>query len=130
MSIMQVSIMQVIPSSLFKAYVKKLAIIIATFTLVLLAWGNAFSCASANAATIDGVTDRVEGKIEKGIGTIERNKGDLLDNPRMEAEGGLKELKGSTKDTLGSAKNSLDDAKDTVENKSESIIDSVKDFFE
>ena len=122
--------MQVALPSLFKAYIKKLAIIIATLTLVLFAWGNAFSCSSANAATIDSVTDRLEGKMEKGIGTVERNKGDLLDNPKMEAEGGLRELKGSTKDTLGSAKNSLDDAKDTVEDKSGNIIDSVKDFFE
>ena len=114
-----------------KAYIKQLSILFITAAIVIFAWANILFLADtcANAATMDGVTDQIEGKVQSGFGSAERAKGDLLDNGKMEAKGSMNELKGDAKQGLGSAKNKLDDAKDTVEDKSESLIDSVKDIF-
>lgn len=118
--------------SRFRAYSGKIAVIVGAIAFMILAWANLFFHANinANAATLDGVTDQVEGKVQKDIGTKRRAVGDLVDNPSEEIKGATQQLKGEAKQNLGSAKNKLDDAKDTVEDKSENLIDSVKDFFD
>lgn len=122
---------QSVENSTFKTYLKQLSILLVTAALIVFAWANILFQADtcANAATLDGVTDQIEGKVQEGFGTVERNKGDLLDNGEIEAKGGVNELKGNAKQGLGTAKNQLDDAANTAEEKSESLIDSVKDIF-
>lgn len=99
--------------------------------LVILAWSNLFFQVNidANAATIEGVGNQIEGKIQKDIGTKRRAVGDLLDNPTEEAKGALTQAKGKAKQDIGTTKNKLDDAQDAVEDTSKNLVDSVKDFF-
>ena len=120
-------------SSRFKTYAGKLGIIVGAIALMIFAWANLFfqvNTTNAHAATINGVSNQVEGKVEEGLGSARRATGDLTDNYKQEAKGAAQQLKGKSKQGLGSAENKLDDTKDTLEDKSESLIDSVKDFFD
>ena len=116
----------------FRAYRGKLAVVIVAIAMMIFAWTNLFFHVNinANAATLEGVSNQVEGKVQKDIGTKRRAVGDIIDDPSEEIRGAAQQLKGEAKQDLGSAKNKIDDAKDTVENKSENLIDSVKDFFD
>ena len=115
----------------FRDYAGKLAVLASAIVLMIFAWGNFFHAnMCANAATLDGVTDQLAGKVQKDIGTKRRAVGDIMDNPSEEAKGALQQAKGSTKQGLGDAKNKLDDAQNTVENQTESLVDSVKEFFD
>ncbi len=118
-------------SSLFKMYATKLAIAVLMIALVILAWSNLFFQVSidANAATMEGISNQLEGKVQKDIGTKRRAVGDLLDNPTEEAKGALTQAKGKAKQDIGTTQNKLDDAQDAVKDTSESLIDSVKDLF-
>ena len=122
--------------NMVKVYVRKLAIALVAIAIGILAWANLLFNINmdANAATItqlhpavtlDGVTDQIEGKVEKDIGTVERNVGKTTG----QTQGALKQAQGKAKQDIGTTKNKLDDAKDAVEDTSESLIDSVKDFF-
>lgn len=115
-------------SSRFRPYANKLAIMLVAIAVMILAWSNIFININANAATLEGVGNQIEGKVQKDIGTKERAVGDLTDDFSLEAKGAMQQAKGEAKQGIGTAKNKLDDAKDTVENKSENLIDSVKDF--
>ncbi len=125
------STLQVSMPNLIKAYAKQLAIAWMTITLVIFAWANIFfqTDITANAATMDGISNQVEGKIDQGMGRAKRGTGDVTDDYRLQTKGGLQQVKGDAKQGLGTAKNKLDDAKGKAEDKSENIIDSVKDFF-
>ena len=119
-------------SSRFKPYTSKLFIIITAIAVMIFAWANLFININidANAATLEGVGNQIEGKVQKDIGTKGRAVGDILDDPSIEAKSAVQQAKGEVKQDIGGAKNKLGDAKDTVEDKSENIIDSVKDFFD
>lgn len=119
-------------SGRFAPYTRKLATIVSAIALMILAWGNLFFHINinANAATLEGIGNQIEGKIQKNIGTKRRAMGDIMDNPSEEAKGALSQVKGKAKQDIGTTQNKLDDAKDTVENKSENLIDSVKNLFD
>ena len=128
-------------TSRLKAYAGKLTIAVSAIALSVFIWSNSFIIfdTSANAQTIkdssfvvavSGVKDGVEGTADKAVGTLERNLGEMTGDRSQQAEGMLDQTKGDVKQGVGTAKNKLDDAKNDVENKSESIIDSVKDFFD
>ncbi|WP_319423310.1 CsbD family protein [Pleurocapsa sp. FMAR1] len=124
----------------FKIYAGKLTIALSAIAFTIFVGFNSFT-ASANAsvnieafnnpsvlaATASGIGDRVEGSMQEGMGTVKRKASSDIDN---KAEGALNEAKGNVKQGIGTAKNKLDDAKDTVGDKSESFVDSVKDFFD
>ena len=113
-----------------KLYARKATILILAIALMIFAWAGVYSQANANAATVDGISDRVEGTVEQYTGKARRIKGDLTDDLSEEVAGGLQEAKGKAKQNLGVTKNKLDDAEDFVEDKSSSLVDNVKDFFE
>lgn len=118
--------------SRFKVYARKLAIVFSAIALVFFAWSNLFLNLSidARAATLEGVGNQVEGKVQKDIGTKRRAVGDILDNPAEEAKGALDQAKGKAKQDIGTTQNKLDEAGDKLEDTSESLLDSVKNFFE
>jgi uncharacterized protein YjbJ (UPF0337 family) len=125
-----------------KAYTSKFTIVVSVVALSIFVWSNfgiATNNITANAETINdfpfvmstaGIQDQVEGAVDKSVGTAKRAIGDMRDDPAQEMEGAIQQTKGGAKLNLGDAKNKLDSAEDTVENKTESIIDSVKDFFD
>ncbi|MEO0013982.1 MAG: CsbD-like [Cyanobacteriota bacterium] len=123
---------QVTMPSLLKIYVRKLSVVCLIMALVAFAWGNVFFHTDLNAyaATAEGLNNQIQGKIEKDFGTARRNIGDLTDDDSEEINGGLQQAKGKVTQGVGAAQNKLDDTKNKAENKSESLIDSVKDFFE
>lgn len=132
--------------SLLKMYAGKIAIspsarrcAIATLAVLLtiVTWANLLFHVDidANAAiiqsvspvvAIEGIGDRVEGKVEKDIGTVQRNVGKVTG----QTEGALKQAEGEAKQNLGKAKNKLDNAADKAEDTSKNFIDSVKNFFD
>ena len=116
--------------NVIKSYVRKVAILIVAIAITIFAWANMYYNLDANAATLDGVSDQIEGKVTKDIGTKRRAVGDLLDNPSEEAKGVFTQAQGKAKQDLGTAKNKLDEAGDQIENTSEGLLDSVKDFFD
>ena len=118
--------------SKFETYTTKIAILVSAIALMLFAWGNLFLNIniSANAATLDGISNQVEGKVQKDIGTVKRATSDLTGDYVGEVKGAAQQAKGKAKQDIGTTQNKLDDAKDAVENKSENLIDSVKDFFD
>lgn len=107
-------------------YINKIALMIVMLAIVVFAWANLFMVNNfyAHAATVDGIGDRIEGKVTQDIGTVERNLGKVTG----QAEGALKQAQGKAKEDIGSTKNQLDNVQDNLENSSESFIDSVKDF--
>ena len=118
-------------------YAKKTAIAFMAVTVTALAWSNLVWGLDTNAnatplsttyiaATAEGVTDKVTGKIDQAVGKAQRNLGEETG----QVEGALKEVKGKAKEGIGTAKNKLDNAGDEVEDTSGNIIDSVKDFFD
>ncbi len=117
-------------SSRFKPYTSKMVALIVAIAVMIFAWSNLFININANAATLEGVGNQVKGEVQKGIGTAQRNTGDLTDDSVGELKGAAKQAKGEVRQNVGTAQNKLDDAKDAVEDKSESLIDSVKDFFD
>ena len=128
----------------FKAYMSKFTVAISIVALSVFAWSNSAiftGNTTANAETIkdlplvlavsgSGIADQAEGTFDKAAGAVQRKAGEITDDTSAQAEGIIKQTKGDAKINLGGAENKLDDAKDTVEQKSESIIDSVKDFFD
>lgn len=123
---------QVTIPSLLKIYVRKLSVVCLIMALVAFAWGNIFFHTDLNAyaATTEGINNQIQGKVEKDFGTARRNIGDLTDDNSEEIKGGLQQAKGKVTQGVGAAKNKLGDTKNKAEDKSESLIDSVKDFFE
>ena len=119
-------------SSRFRPYLGKLGIMIAAIAIMIFAWANLFfsNHINAHAATMQGVSNQVEGQIDKSVGTVKRAAGDATDDYSTEMKGAAQQVKGDVKQGLGTAENKLDDAKDTAEDKSENLIDSVKDFFD
>ena len=119
-------------SSRFRPYTSKLFILIATIAVMIFAWANLFVSINidANAATLEGIGNQIEGKAQKDFGTKGRAVGDILDDPSIEAKSAVQQAKGEVKKDLGTTQNKLGDAKDTIENKSEGLVDSVKDFFD
>jgi len=119
-------------TSSLKAYIRRAAILVLTFTLVVFAWTS--SCfqtnMNANAATISGVSDRLEGTVDEYAGKMKRAKGDATDDLSEELEGGLQEAKGKAQQDLGIAKSKLDEVGDFIEEKSSDLVDSVEDFLD
>lgn len=122
--------------SLLKMYVRKLAMGFMAIALTILAWANPFFYVNTNAnaetlvdlpfvVAIEGIGDKIEGKVEEDIGTVQRNVGKVAG----QSEGALKQAKGKAKQDIGEVKNKLDNAGDNAEDASESFVDSVKDFF-
>ena len=111
-------------------YIRKIAVMFAAIAIMVFAWTNLWFNLDANAATLEGVGNQIEGKVQKDIGTKRRAVGDIIDNPSEEAKGAFTQAKGKVKQDIGTAQNKLDDAKNSVEDTSESLIDSVKGFFE
>ena len=118
--------------SLIKAYARKLAIISMMIALVAFAWSNIFfhSDLNAYAATAEGIGNQIQGKVDQDIGSLKRNTGDLTDDKSVEIKGGLQQAKGKATQALGTSENKLDEAKNAAQDQSESLIDSVKEFFE
>lgn len=119
-------------ASRLRPYLGKLSIIIGAIALMIFAWANLLVNVNidAHAATMQGVGNQVEGKVDKGVGTVKRAAGDATDNYSTEIKGAAQQVRGDVKQGLGTAENKLDDAKNTAEDTSESLIDSVKDFFD
>lgn len=122
--------------SLFTIYTRKIAISVLTLSLAIITWANLLFHVNINAnaatvtdlhlaATVQGVSDRVEGKVKEDIGTVQRNVGKVTG----QAEGALKQAQGKAQKDIGTVKNKLDNAGDRAEDASESFVDSVKDFF-
>ena len=126
----------------FKAYMSQLTIATSIVALSVFVWSNSvIGNTTTHAETIkdlpfivavsgSGIADQAEGTVEKAAGAVQRKAGEITGDTSAQAEGIIKQTKGEAKLNFGSAENKLDDAKDTVEQKSESIIDSVKDFFD
>ena len=127
----------------FKAYMSKFTIATSIIALSVFVWSNStfIGNATANAQTIKdvplvvaisgaGIADQAEGTFDKAAGAVQRKAGEITGDTSAQFEGAIKQTKGEAKLNLGGVENKLDDAKDTVEEKSESIIDSVKDFFD
>ncbi|MEM7761794.1 MAG: CsbD family protein, partial [Cyanobacteria bacterium P01_A01_bin.40] len=95
----------------YRIYAHKLAIAVSAIALVIFAWANLFFHIdiNANAATLEGVGNQLEGKVQKDIGTKRRAMGDILDNPSEEAKGALTQAKGKAKQDIGTTQNKLDD---------------------
>ena len=117
-------------SSLFETYTRRVLVVLIAIALTIFAWANLSFNLDAHAATVEGISNQIEGKVQKDIGTKRRAVGDILDNPTEQAKGALTQAKGKAKQDIGTTQNKLDEAGDKVENASESLIDSVKDFFE
>lgn len=122
--------------NLFKMYFQKIAIAILAIALTFIAWANLLFDVNINAnaatltdlhiaATVQGVSDQVEGKVKEDIGTVQRNVGKVTG----QAQGALKQAQGKAQKDIGTVKNKLDDAGDKAEDASESFVDTVKDFF-
>lgn len=122
--------------SLLKMYLGKLVIAVMAIAIAILAWTNLLFHVNidANAATIqaispviaiEGIGDKVEGKVEEDIGTVQRNLGKVTG----QTEGALKQAKGKAKQDIGETKNAVDNAADNAEDASENLLDSVKDLF-
>lgn len=124
---------------------RKLIAIVSVLAIFSVVFASAFTIrtASVNAETIDlpaivalenvsteGIGDKVQGTIDRGVGKAQRNFGDATDRPGDTAKGALKEVKGTAKQKMGEAKAQADMAGDKAENASESFVDSIKDFFE
>ncbi len=129
------------PLTTIKAFAGKLTAVVSAIALSIFIWsGSAIvsnSIAHADSihnvssvVAVSGIKEGVEGAVDKGVGSVKRATGDMRDDPVQETKGAIQQAKGDAKMNVGDAKNKLDDAKDTVEQKSESIIDSVKDFFD
>ena len=119
--------------SLLKTYGRKIIIAVMAIALAIFAWANLLFHVNidANAATIspviaiEGIGDKVEGKVEEDIGTVQRNVGKVTG----QTEGALKQAQGKAKQDIGTAKNAVDNAADNAEDASENFLDSVKDLF-
>lgn len=75
---------------------------------------------------VAGVSEQVEGEVEKNVGKAQRNLGKVTG----QTEGALKQAKGEAKKNVGEVKQKLDQAQDEAEDASESFVESVKDFFD
>lgn len=120
----------------FKMYFWKIAIAILAIALTFIAWANLLFDVNIDAnaatltdlhiaATVQGVSDQVEGKAKEDIGTVERNVGKVTG----QAQGALKQAQGKAQKDIGTVKNKLDDAGDRAEDASENFVDTVKNFF-
>lgn len=118
--------MSSLTSGRLKSYWRKLVVLVSAIAIMIFAWANLCLNLDAYAATAEGIGNKIEGKVEKDIGTVERNFGKVTG----QTEGALKQAKGKAKQDIGTTQNKLDEAGNKVENTSESLIDSVKDFFE
>lgn len=108
---------------------KKLATIVSAIALSIFVWFSPLLGTfgtEAHAATATGVADRIEGAVDKNVGQAKQNFGKVSG----QTEGALQEAKGNIEEGVGTAKNKLDEAGDNIEDTSESLIDSVKDFFD
>jgi uncharacterized protein YjbJ (UPF0337 family) len=126
---------QVTIPSLLKAYVRKLTIIFITTLLMVFAWANIFFdiddiALNAHAATVEGMGNQTQGKVEKDLGNARYTIEDSTDDKSGEIKGRLQQAKGKVTQDIGTGKNKLDNVKNKAENKSKTLIDSVKDFFE
>lgn len=122
--------------NLFKMYFWKIATAILAIALTFIAWANFLFDVNIDAnaatvtdlhvaATVQGVSDQVEGKAKEDIGTVQRNVGKVTG----QAQGALKQAQGKAQKDIGTVKNKLDDAGDKAEDASESFVDTVKNFF-
>lgn len=123
---------QVTIPSLLKAYVSKLAIIFITTALVVFAWANIFFDIdlNAHAATVEGMGNQTQGKVEKDLGNARYTIENSTEDKSGEIKGGLQQAESKVTQDMDTDKSKLDYANNKAENNSESLIDSVKDFFE
>lgn len=116
-------------SSWFEMYIRRVVITFIVIALTIFTWSNLCFNINAHAATIEGMGNQIEGKVQKDIGTKRRAVGDMLDNPTEEVKGALNQAKGEVKKDLGTTQNKLDEAGDEIESTSKGLVDSVKDIF-
>jgi uncharacterized protein YjbJ (UPF0337 family) len=99
----------------------------------------------AGAGTSDqlkGNIDKTVGKTKRGLGRLndnindasDRNLGDKLgtklDNAAKRLDGSTDELKGEIKRDVGRAKGATAEAGDDIKDKTNSVVESIKDFFD
>lgn len=123
-------------SSSFRMYTQKLVVAFTAIALAILVWANllvhinidahAATLTHLNlAATVEGISNKVEGKVQEDIGTVQRNVGKVTG----QTEGALKQAQGKAKQDIGTVKNQLGKAEGKAEDASENFVDSVKSFF-
>ena len=76
-----------------------------------------------------GTADRIEGAARQAKGKVQRNFGDTTDDLGNRVEGAGSELKGKVQRDVGRAKSGASDMGDDLEDAADSVVDSVKDFF-
>lgn len=72
-----------------------------------------------------GSSDKIEGSVEQAYGSAQRNLGKVTG----QAEGVTKQIEGKTKQSIGETKDAAQDAASNIEDKTDSIIDSIRNFF-
>ncbi|MBE9167661.1 CsbD family protein [Pleurocapsales cyanobacterium LEGE 06147] len=143
--------------SFLKFYGYKLLTIACALFIFSLAWIKPLNLVStARAETtnnlpfvvgVTGIADKVEGKVEENVGKAQRNLGKVTGQTEGvlkqaegkvqqkagevtgQAEGTLKQARGQGKQNIGEAKSRLDSAGSDLEDASDSLVDSIKDFF-
>ena len=73
-----------------------------------------------------GTAKQVEGKVQKDIGTVQRALGDGGDD----LSGAAKQVAGRAKQDIGRTQSATADLREDAKEEAESLIDSVKDFFD
>lgn len=98
---------------MLKADLSKLAIIFITTALVVFAWANIFFDIdlNAHAATVEGMGNQTQGKVEKDLGNARYTIEDSTEDKSGKIKGGLQQAKNKVTQDIGQGKNKLDDAK-------------------
>ena len=76
-----------------------------------------------------GTVDQLEGAARQAKGKVQRNFGDATDDLGTRIEGAGSELKGKVQRDVGRTKSKASDVGDDLEDAADSVVDSVKDFF-
>lgn len=76
-----------------------------------------------------GTADRLEGAARETKGKVKRNLGDAADDLGTSLDGASSELKGKVQRDVGKAKSKASNVGDDLEDAADSVVDSVKDFF-
>lgn len=72
-----------------------------------------------------GSSDKLEGNVEQAIGSAQQNLGKVTG----QAKGVAKQVEGRAKQDIGRTKDAAQDVASDVEDKTDSAVDSIRDFF-
>lgn len=76
-----------------------------------------------------GTAKQIKGRAEADLGRVQRKVGEVTDDVSSQVEGATKQIQGRANEDIGRAQSAAESAADQIEDTGESLIDSVKDFF-